>query len=123
MICSIIKHERVVTTLPKAKAMRRNLEKVITLGKNKTLARYRRAISMLRDEEAAKKLFDELGPRYANRPGGYSRVLRLSEHRIGDGGDRAILELVDNNVLAAQIAKAEEAAAHDHDHDHDEDED
>lgn len=104
MVCSVIKHERIVTTLPKAKAMRRAVEKMITLGKQKTLARYRRACQHLRDESAAKKLFDELGPRYANRPGGYTRILRLSEHRIGDGSDRAILELVDNDVLEKQLA-------------------
>lgn len=102
-ICSVIKHERVVTTLAKAKAMRRNLEKMITLGKRRDLTRYRRAIAYLRDEEAAKKLFDVLGPRYADRPGGYSRVLRLEGHRIGDGAPKAILELVDNDVLARKL--------------------
>lgn len=102
-ICSVIKHERVVTTLAKAKAMRRNLERMITLGKTKDLTRYRRAIAYLRDEDAAKKLFDVLGPRYADRPGGYSRIVRLSGHRIGDGAPKAILELVDNDVLARQL--------------------
>jgi large subunit ribosomal protein L17 len=106
MICSVIKHERVVTTLAKAKAMRRNLEKMITLGKQKNLSRFRRAISYLRDEEAARKLFDVLGPRYANRSGGYSRVLRLSSYRIGDGSPKAILELVDNDVLERQLEAA-----------------
>jgi large subunit ribosomal protein L17 len=105
-ICSVIKHERVVTTLAKAKAMRRNLEKMITLGKTKDLTRYRRAIAFLRDEDAAKKLFDVLGPRYADRPGGYSRIVRLSEHRIGDGAPKAILELVDNDVLARRLEGA-----------------
>jgi large subunit ribosomal protein L17 len=104
MICSVIKHERIVTTVTKAKALRRNLEKVITLGKQKNLARYRRVLSFLRDEAAARKLFDELGPRYSNRPGGYSRVVRLSEYRIGDGSEKAILELVDNNVLEQQMS-------------------
>ena len=103
MICAIIKHERVVTTLPKAKAMQRKVEKMITLGKQKSLPRLRRAISYLHDKDAAHKLFDELGPRYANRPGGYTRILRLSEHRVGDGGDRAILELVDNDVLKRKL--------------------
>ncbi len=105
-ICSVIKNERVVTTLTKAKAMRRNLEKMITLGKHKTLTRYRRALSFLRDEQAAKKLFEELGPRYANRPGGYTRVVRLSSFRIGDGSQKAILELVDNDVLERQLSEA-----------------
>lgn len=106
-ICSVIKHERVVTTLAKAKAMQRNLEKMITLGKTKDLVRYRRALAYLRDEAAAKKLFDELGVRYANRPGGYSRVIRLGEHRIGDGAPKAILELVDNDVLARKLEGAD----------------
>ena len=105
MICSIIKHERIVTTLTKAKAIRRNLEKMITMGKTKDLVRYRKAISFLRDEDAAKKLFDVLGPRYANRPGGYSRVLRLSDFRIGDGTQKAIIELVDNDVLEQKLAE------------------
>ena len=87
--------------------MQRNLEKMITLGKTKDLVRYRRALAYLRDEAAAKKLFDELGVRYANRPGGYSRVIRLGEHRIGDGAPKAILELVDNDVLARQLESAE----------------
>jgi large subunit ribosomal protein L17 len=102
-ICSVIKHERVVTTLAKAKAMQRNLEKMITLGKTRNLARYRRAAAFLRDEDAAKKLFEVLGPRYADRPGGYSRVVRLGQHRIGDGAPRAVIELVDNDVLARQL--------------------
>lgn len=111
MICSIIKHERIVTTLAKAKAIRRGLEKMITLGKQKDVARVRRAVSYLRDREATQKLFDELGPRYASRPGGYSRVVRLAERRIGDGTERAILELVDNQVLANQLAAREAEAA------------
>jgi large subunit ribosomal protein L17 len=102
-ICSVIKHERVVTTLAKAKAMRRNLEKMITLGKTKDLTRFRRAVAYLRDEDAAQKLFEVLGPRYADRPGGYSRIVRLGQHRIGDGAPKAILELVDNDVLARQL--------------------
>ena len=105
-ISSVIKHERVVTTLEKAKAMQRNVEKMITLGKEKNLHRYRRALSRLQDKEAVDKLFNELGPRYAERNGGYTRVVRLSGHRIGDGGSKAIQELVDNNVLEAQLAQA-----------------
>ena len=106
MICSIIKHERIVTTLAKAKAIRRNLDKMITLGKRMDLARFRRAVAYLRDKDAAHKLFETLGPRYAKRPGGYCRVLRLSAHRVGDGSPRAIVELVDNDVLARAIAGA-----------------
>lgn len=104
-ICSVIKHERVVTTLERAKAMRRSVEKVITLGKQKDLARIRRAMALLGDKAVVRKLFDELGPRYKDRPGGYTRTLRLSGYRIGDGGSKAIFELVDNNVLENQLAQ------------------
>lgn len=118
-MCSVIKHERVVTTLPKAKALQRNVEKMITLGKKQDLTRLRKAIAYLRDKDAAHKLFEELGPRYADRPGGYTRVVRLSEFRVGDGTPKAILELVDNKVLEQQL----EAAAADEDLDQDRDED
>ena len=103
-MCSVIKHERVVTTLARAKAVRRNVEKMISLGRTKNLANIRRAMAVLQDKEAVRKLFDELGPRYANRPGGYTRTLRLSGYRIGDGGSKAIFELVDNQVLEAQLS-------------------
>ena len=105
-ICSVIKHERVVTTVERAKAMRRSVEKVITLGKQKDLARIRRAMALLGDKEVVRKLFNELGPRYKDRPGGYTRTLRLSSYRIGDGGSKAIFELVDNNILEDQLARA-----------------
>jgi large subunit ribosomal protein L17 len=111
LMCSVLKHERVITTLEKAKAVRPNLEKIVTLGKVKTLHNYRRALARLQDEAAVAKLFGELGPRYANRPGGYTRIVRLSGYRIGDGGTKAIFELVDNKVLEAQLAKAAEAEA------------
>ena len=107
-ICSVIKHERVVTTHPKAKAMQRAVEKILTLGKEKSLHRYRRALSQLQDKEAVAKLFSELGPRYADRPGGYTRVVRLSGHRIGDGGSKAIFELVDNKVLEQKLLETAE---------------
>ena len=103
--CSVIEHERVVTTVEKAKAMQRNVEKVITLGKQKNLHNFRRALSLLQSKAAVAKLFDELGPRYADRPGGYTRIVRLSGYRIGDGGSKAIFELVGNTVLAEQLAK------------------
>ncbi|MCK5943057.1 MAG: 50S ribosomal protein L17 [Planctomycetes bacterium] len=111
---SVIKHERVVTTLAKAKALRPFVEKMITLAKrgddSDRLHRIRKAVSYLQDKTAVKKLFEEIAPRFANRPGGYTRILRLPDHRIGDGSDRAIFELVDNNVLEQQIKKAEEEA-------------
>lgn len=110
---SLIQHERVVTTLAKAKALRPFVEKIITLGKKKDLARVRRAVGLLQDKDAVKKLFDELGPRYQNRQGGYTRIMRLADYRIGDGGSKAILELVDNKVLERQLgaSAAEESTA------------
>ena len=122
-VCSVIMHERVVTTLQKAKGLRRAVEKMITLGrkaarqleskeKDKSyLQTYRRAVSYLRDRAAAKKLVEELGKRYQSRAGGYTRIMRLEGYRIGDGGSKAILELVDNQVLARQLAKKAEAEA------------
>ena len=111
---SVIKHERVTTTLAKAKALRPFVEKMITLAKkgddSDRLHRIRTAVSYLQDKTAVKKLFDEIAPRFTNRSGGYTRILRLADHRIGDGSDRAIFELVDNNVLEQQIKKAEEEA-------------
>jgi len=109
LIVSVIKHERVVTTLARAKAMRRSVDRAITLGKARDLARFRRALSELQDHDAVHKLFEVLGPRYAARKGGYTRVIRLPGYRIGDGGTKAILELVDNDVLAKKKAKAAEA--------------
>ncbi len=103
-IVSVIKHERVVTTVEKAKGMQRRVEKMMTLGKEKTLHRYRRALSQLQDRDAVAKLFGELGPRYQSRPGGCTRIVRLPGYRIGDGGSKAIFELVDNTVLAEQLA-------------------
>lgn len=112
---SVIKHERVVTSLSKAKALRPFVEKMITLARSgdaKTrLHRIRRAVSFLQDKTAVKKLFDVIGPRFANRPGGYTRILRLAEYRIGDGGSKVIFELVDNNVLEQKMKAAEAATA------------
>ncbi|MFK7741967.1 MAG: 50S ribosomal protein L17 [Planctomycetota bacterium] len=112
---SVIKHERVSTTIAKAKAMRPFIEKMITLAKRgdetNRLHRIRQAVSLLQDKTAVKKLFDEIGPRFQNRAGGYTRILRLPDHRIGDGSTRAILELVENDVLERQIKAQEEAEA------------
>ncbi|MBM4062599.1 MAG: 50S ribosomal protein L17 [Planctomycetes bacterium] len=108
---SVILHERVVTTLAKAKALRPHVEKVITLAKGvdakNRLHRIRRAVALLQDKRAVAKLFAEIGPRYANRPGGYTRILRLPDYRIGDGGSKAVFELVDNKVLETKIVAAE----------------
>lgn len=112
---SVLKHERVVTTLAKAKALRPFVEKVITLARSRDektkLHRIRRAIALLQDKTVVKKLFDEIGPRFATRPGGYTRILRLPDYRIGDGGSKVVFELVDNKVLENQIKAAETANA------------
>lgn len=108
---SLIMHERVETTLTKAKALRPFVEKVITLGREDTLHHRRQAAALLNDKEAVRKLFSVVGPRYQNRPGGYTRIMRLSGYRIGDGGTKAIIELVDNDVLAQKQKQQEQAAA------------
>ena len=108
---SLIMHERVVTTIQKAKALRPFVEKLITLGRKEDLHRYRRAIGLIQDKAAVHKLFKELGPRYQNRPGGYTRIMRLSGYRIGDAGTKAILELVDNKVLERKQREAEAVQA------------
>ena len=104
MIAALFEHERIITTVEKAKEFRRHAEKLITLGKNKTLHNVRRAQAMLQDKDMVKKLFDELGPRYKDRPGGYTRVLRLPKRRLGDNASQAIFELVDNKVVESQMA-------------------
>lgn len=96
MATSLIKHEQIVTTLPKAKELRRVTDKLITMGKKGDLHSRRRAASQLRDERMAKKLFDELGPRYKDRPGGYTRVLKAG-FRQGDCAPMAVIELVDRD--------------------------
>ena len=96
---SLIKHEQSVTTLPKAKDLRPYVEKLITLAKKGGLANRRRAVSILGDEAQAKKLFDELGPRYRDRNGGYCRVLKAG-YRYGDNAPVGVIELVDRNLEA-----------------------
>ncbi|MEO1794406.1 MAG: 50S ribosomal protein L17, partial [Pseudomonadota bacterium] len=93
MAASLIEHEQIVTTLPKAKDLRRVVEKYITLAKRGDLNSRRLAASRLRNEAMAKKLFDVLGPRYADRNGGYTRVLKAG-FRYGDSAPRAVIELV-----------------------------
>ncbi len=86
--------ERIVTTPAKAKAARPFAEKLITLGKKGTLAARRRALKLLPNKRAVKKLFDEIAPRYTDRPGGYTRILRLGTRRVGDDAPQVIFELV-----------------------------
>ena len=96
MANALIKHEQIVTTLPKAKDLRRVVEKLITLGKSDTLHSRRLAFARLRDEGMTKKLFDVLGVRYMDRPGGYTRVLKAG-FRYGDSAPMAVIELVDRD--------------------------
>ncbi|MAE76750.1 MAG: 50S ribosomal protein L17 [Planctomycetes bacterium] len=111
MVAALFEHERITTTVEKAKAFKPRAEKLISLGRVKTLHNVRRAQSILQDKDMVKKLFDELGPRYKDRPGGYTRILRLPGYRLGDGGSKAIFELVDNEVLAAKLALVAEEQA------------
>src|SRR5919206_1211761 len=94
MTCSLLKHEVIKTTLPKAKELRRVVEPIITLGKTSSLANRRLAFNRLRDREMVVKLFDEIGPRYAARNGGYLRILKYG-FRKGDNAPMALVELVD----------------------------
>lgn len=99
MAVALITHEQIKTTLPKAKDLRRIADKLITLAKRGDLHSRRQAVAQLRDEAAVKKLFDVLGPRYEERPGGYTRVLKAG-FRYGDAAPMAFIELVDRDVDA-----------------------
>ena len=96
MAQAIIKHEQIITTLPKAKTMKPIIDKLITLGKKGSLHARRQAFSQLRDNNMVSKLFGDLATRYAERQGGYSRVLKAG-YRYGDAAAMAVLELVDRN--------------------------
>jgi large subunit ribosomal protein L17 len=106
MSVSLLRHEVIKTTLPKAKELRRFVEPLITLGKEPTLANHRLAFDRLRDREMVMKLFGELGPRYKARPGGYLRILKYG-FRIGDNAPMALVELVDRPESAEAPAEAE----------------
>ena len=96
MAQAIIKHEQIITTLPKAKTMKPLIDKLITLGKKGNLHARRQAFSQLRDNKVVSKLFGDLATRYADRQGGYSRVLKAG-YRYGDAAAMAVIELVDRN--------------------------
>lgn len=104
MAVSLMNHEMIKTTLPKAKELRRVAEPLITYAKNDSVAKRRLAFSRLRDRTAVTKLFNELGPRYKNRPGGYLRILKCG-FRAGDNAPMAIVELVDRNSGTEEINK------------------
>ncbi|GEK48376.1 50S ribosomal protein L17 [Halomonas pacifica] len=107
MCVSLVEHEVIKTTLPKAKELRRHIEPLITLAKQDSVANRRLAFSRTRSKEAVGKLFNELGPRYVERPGGYVRVLKCG-FRTGDNAPMAIVELVDRPVVEEVEEAAEE---------------
>ena len=113
LAASLITHERVKTTLPKARNLRPFVEKLVTLSKEATVHRRRRVQSRLGDKTAAKKLFEVIGPRFKGRPGGYLRILKMAKRRLGDGGEQAIIEFVERTPKqeAAPAAPAAEAKA------------
>lgn len=106
MTNSLLRHEVIKTTLPKAKELRRVVEPIITLGKKPSLANRRLAFDRLRDRDMVVKVFDELGPRYAKRNGGYLRILKFG-FRQGDNAPMAFVELVDRPAVAAEGDKGE----------------
>ncbi len=114
MCVALIKHEQIVTTLPKAKDLRPIVEKLVTLGKRGDLHARRQAIAQIKDVQIVKKLFDVLGPRYKERNGGYTRVLKAG-FRFGDNAPMAVIEFVDRDVSAkgkdSGPSQTEEAAA------------
>ena len=109
MAVSLLRHEAIKTTLPKAKELRRVVEPLITLGKNPTLANKRLAFDRLCDREIVVKLFAEIGPRYATRPGGYLRILKCG-FRVGDNAPMAFVELVDRPENSEAVEVEENSA-------------
>jgi large subunit ribosomal protein L17 len=110
MCNSLIEHEAIRTTVPKAKELRRVVEPLITLGKQATLANRRLAFDRTRDRKVVSKLFDVLGPRYLSRPGGYTRILKMG-FRVGDNAPMALVELLDRpEPVADDIADPAQAS-------------
>ncbi|HYP81898.1 50S ribosomal protein L17 [Variovorax sp.] len=104
MMNSLIAHEAIKTTVPKAKELRRVVEPMITLAKKPTVANKRLAFDRLRDRDSVVKLFNELGPRYQARPGGYTRILKMG-FRVGDNAPMALVELVDRPEISEDSAE------------------
>jgi large subunit ribosomal protein L17 len=105
MMNSLIEHEAIKTTLPKAKELRRVIEPMITLAKEPTVANRRLAFNRLRDRDSVTKLFNELGPRFKARPGGYTRILKMG-FRVGDNAPMAFVELVDRPEVSESNEQA-----------------
>ena len=108
MAVSLLQHEAIKTTVPKAKELRRVVEPLITLAKVATVANRRLAFARLRDRDVVTKLFNELGPRYQARPGGYTRILKMG-FRVGDNAPMAFVELVDRPEVASEVVAADSA--------------
>lgn len=108
LAASLITHEAITTTIPKAKEARRYVERLITTARKGSLANRRLVASRLGNETAAKKLFEDVAPRYATRPGGYTRIVKLSRFRIGDATQLCRLELVDKRVKEEPKKKGKE---------------
>lgn len=104
---SLIEHEAIKTTLPKAKELRKVVEPLITLGKKPSLANRRLAFNRLRDRDSVTKLFEVLGPRFANRPGGYLRILKMG-FRVGDNAPMAFVELLDRPEVETEAPEVGE---------------
>lgn len=117
LVSSLIKHQQIRTTLPKAKAAQRIAEKVITLGKADTLHARRQVFALLQDHQLTSKLFKDVAPRYKKREGGYTRILQLGGRRKGDGAQMAVLELTEKEFKAKAAPKAKKAAGKGHEHD------
>ncbi len=107
MAASLLQHEIIKTTLPKAKELRRVAEPLITMAKEDSVAKRRLAFARLRDRDVVTKLFNELGPRYQARPGGYLRILKCG-YRAGDAAPMAIVELVDRPEMAGEVVDTAE---------------
>jgi len=107
MMISLLTHEAIKTTVPKAKELRRVVEPMITLAKEDSVANRRLAFNRLRDRDIVTKLFDDLGPRFKVRPGGYTRILKMG-FRVGDNAPMALVELVDRPEISADQAAASE---------------
>ena len=110
MAAALLRHETIRTTLPKAKELRRVVEPLITLGKNDSLAGRRRAFAQLRDADVVTKLFEDIGPRFKARGGGYTRILKM-EPRPGDAAPMALMQLVEEQAEAAAPAAEPKKAA------------
>jgi len=110
MAASLIEHERIITTVQKAKNLRPFVEKLVTLSKEPTLHHRRQVFARLRNADATAKLFEVLGPRFKERPGGYVRILKLAKPRLGDNGQRAMIEFVERTAEGETDAAPEETA-------------